>query len=112
VCNQRLDVSFRKFAAEWLHCLLAIRFYALLDCSFRFGIAERRLHFGIMVVFNAQFFAHQVFPLPSFPWQEAQFCAHVALASAAAPTPADAITIAARTNIFRFIELVAFANGI
>ena len=46
-----------------------------------------------------------VFPLPSFPWQEAQFCAHVVLASAAAPTPADAITIAARTDIFRFIEL-------
>jgi hypothetical protein len=34
------------------------------------------------------------------------------LASAAAPTPADAITIAARINIFRFIELMAFANGI
>ena len=58
MCNQRLDVSFRKFASEWLHCLLAIRFYALLDCSFRFAIAERRLHFGIMVVFHAQFFAH------------------------------------------------------
>jgi hypothetical protein len=51
-----------------------------------------------------------VFPLPSLPWQEAQFWAHVALASAATPTAADAITIPARTNIFRFTELMAFAN--
>jgi hypothetical protein len=47
-----------------------------------------------------------VFPLPSFPWQEAQFCAHVALASAATLTPADTMTTIARTNICRFITLV------
>src|SRR5438045_4250113 len=57
VCDQRFDVSLGKFGAEWLHRLLAVRFYALLDCSFRFGIAERRLHFGVMLVLNSQFCA-------------------------------------------------------
>jgi hypothetical protein len=111
VCNQCLDVSVGKLAAEWFHGFLPIRLYAFLDRSFRFGIAERSLHFGVMIVFHPQFFPHHGVSAASFPWQEAQFCAHVALTLAAAATPADAITIAARTNNFRFIEIRWSASG-
>jgi hypothetical protein len=67
VFDQRLDVSVGKLAAEWFHSFPPVRLYAFLDCSFRFGIAERCLHFSVMVVFNAQFFAHRGVSAAVFP---------------------------------------------
>ena len=45
-----------------------------------------------------------VFPLPSFPWQDAQCWLQFAAASAATPMPVDAMMVAAKTYIFRFIN--------
>jgi hypothetical protein len=67
VFDQRLDIRVGKFVAEGFHGFLAIRFYAFLDCSFRFRIAERCLDFGVMVVFHAQFFAHHGVPAAVLP---------------------------------------------
>ena len=67
MCNQCLDVSVGKLAAEWFHGFLTVRFYPFLDRSLRFGIAERCLQFGVMIVFNAQFFSRHGVSAAVFP---------------------------------------------
>jgi hypothetical protein len=66
VFDQRLNICDGKYAAEWFHRLLTAGFYAFLNGSFGFGVAEGRLDFCVPIVFHAQFFSHHRAPAAIF----------------------------------------------
>src|SRR5882762_1853371 len=58
--------------------------------------------------FRPSFFPIVVLPLPSLPWQEAQFWTHSAAASAPNAVPEEAMMIARITEVVSFIRLGSF----
>ena len=67
VSNKRFDFVVGEFAAEGLHCRLAVLLNAVFDCCGRFRISEGRLLFGSVKSMAFSIFPIFVSPLPVVP---------------------------------------------